>query len=625
MDNIELLQRLVSAVEESGANIAPTYQEYMPMAFAIANSCGEQGRTCFHRLCRISDKYNRTEADKLYDRALKDGRGQNSLGTVWHLAELAGVKMEANLAILQSCNSPHTHPRAHTREKELEAPKTEKTVQTPVHSGLPNCFPDYDWPAFIRQMVDCGESPAQRDVLLLGGLTVIGSTVNKLLYTPYGKKMKYPCLQTFIIAPPASGKGVISWSRKLAEPLHNTCMANYRKAMEAYQQEHSQWECLGKDKANQAEPQKPPLKLFIIPGNNSGTGVVENLIDADGIGLICEPEADTVSTAIGADYGHWSDTLRNCFDHERLAFNRRTNHEYRECRSSFLSVLLSGTPAQVKPLIPSAENGLFSRQVFYYMPPIEEWVDQFDTSGQDYDREFMTWGQQWERLLATLRTVVCSIRFELTSDQKQAFNSRLSQLFSHAGATHGDVMKSSVTRIAVNLCRMMSVVALLRALDPMLQAAGSGSAADSKTDGKRRLRNFMRRLLACPGLAAEEGTPKENVADGVVSRLVLSIGEADFEAVLGLAAPLYRHACYILSFLPAVEVPSVQLQRPEMIFDLLPMCFSRQDVLEQAVRFGIPENTMDSLLKRFTDKGLLAKSGRGEYEFASHVRARGCV
>ena len=35
MNNIESLQRLVDAVEKSGANVAPTYQEYMPMAFAI--------------------------------------------------------------------------------------------------------------------------------------------------------------------------------------------------------------------------------------------------------------------------------------------------------------------------------------------------------------------------------------------------------------------------------------------------------------------------------------------------------------------------------------------------------------------------------------------------------------
>ena len=94
-------------------------------------------------------------------------------------------------------------------------------------------------------------------------------------------------------------------------------------------------------------------------------------MDSGGVGLICETEADTVSTAIGGDHGHWSDLLRKCFDHDRLAYNRRTNHEYRECNVTFLCVLLSGTPAQIKPLIPSAENGLFSRQLFYYMPAIE--------------------------------------------------------------------------------------------------------------------------------------------------------------------------------------------------------------------------------------------------------------
>ena len=82
MDSIESLQRLVDAVEKTGANIAPTYQEYMPLAFAVANSCGEEGRSYFHRLCRLADKDRQTEAERLYDRALKDGRRQNSLGTV---------------------------------------------------------------------------------------------------------------------------------------------------------------------------------------------------------------------------------------------------------------------------------------------------------------------------------------------------------------------------------------------------------------------------------------------------------------------------------------------------------------------------------------------------------------
>jgi len=55
-----------------------------------------------------------------------------------------------------------------------------------------------------------------------------------------------------------------------------------------------------------------------------------------------------------------------------------TDQEYREVKKSYLSVLLSGTPAQVKPLIPSTENGLFSRQLFYYMHGIWAWINQFE-------------------------------------------------------------------------------------------------------------------------------------------------------------------------------------------------------------------------------------------------------
>ena len=152
MDSIESLQRLVDAVEKTGANIAPTYQEYMPLAFAVANSCGEEGRSYFHRLCRLSDKYRPTEADRLYDRALKDGRRQNSLGTVWHLAELAGVKPDPKLANLQASEAPRTHPRACAEGGGAEMVTTD---------SLP-CFPDYEWPAFLRQMAHSARTPWRR-------------------------------------------------------------------------------------------------------------------------------------------------------------------------------------------------------------------------------------------------------------------------------------------------------------------------------------------------------------------------------------------------------------------------------------------------------------------------------
>jgi hypothetical protein len=598
MNPLSDLERLVAAIEKQGANIAPTYQEYMPIAFAIANDCGKAGRTFFHRICRMSEKYVSTEADKLYDHALKGGNGRNGLGSVFHLADLAGVRLDKSLAEAGKLSNFQTFtPPSHTHTCTHE----EQSVK-----NVPPAFPEYPWPAFLKRMIDRGDTPAQKDILLLGGITVLGATLNKHLRILYGRKYHYPCLQTFIVAPPASGKGALAWTRRLAEPIHEAMMANYRQRHKAYREEKSRWDSLGKKKSDTPEPEMPPLKMFLIAGNNSGTGVLENLIEADGIGLICETEADTVSTAIGTEHGHWSDTLRKCHDHERLAFNRRTNREYRECPASYLSVLLSGTPAQVRPLIPSAENGLFSRQLFYRMPPIDEWADQFEQGDEDMDSLFSDWGRQWKKLVDYLHERVNVIQFHLSDTQKERFNSCFARIFGHAGLSYGYPMRSSVARIAINICRIASVVAFLRSVESLLIPQ---AILDSQFS-----------ILNCPDLSPAPEIPEENVRDGIVPSLELRIDDDDFKAVLSLVEPLYRHSAGILSLLPSDEVPRSRTPTPqEALFAALPLSFNRQQALEEAERNNIPTATLDTCLKRMQERGTLEKNGRGEYSFGDRV------
>lgn len=601
MNPLSDLERLVAAIEHQGANIAPTYQEYMPIAFATANDCGEAGRTFFHRICRLSEKYVYEEADKLYDHALKAGNGRNGLGSVFHWAEIAGVKTDKQLA-----DTFRQYLRENKNPSNLQAPLTPTHAHTYAREDLPPAFPDYPWPPFIKQMIDCGNSIAQRDILLLGVFTVLGGTLNKRVRVLYGQKYMYPCLQTFIVAPPASGKGALTWVRRLAEPIHEELMARYKDSLKNYREEKNRWDSLGKKRSETPEPEQPPLKMFLIAGDNSGTGILENLIEADGVGLICETEADTVSTAIGADHGHWSDTLRKCHDHERLAFNRRTNREYRECPASYLSVLLSGTPAQVRPLIPSAENGLFSRQLFYRMPPIDEWADQFEQGDEDMDSLFSDWGRQWKKLVDYLHERVNVIQFHLSDTQKERFNSCFARIFGHAGLSYGYPMRSSVARIAINICRIASVVAFLRSVESLLIPQ---AILDSQFS-----------ILNCPGLSPAPEIPEENVRDGIVPSLELRINDDDFQAVLSLVEPLYRHSAGILSLLPSDEVSRSRTPTPqEALFAALPLSFNRQQALEEAERNNIPTATLDTCLKRMQERGTLEKNGRGEYSFGGRV------
>lgn len=449
----------------------------------------------------------------------------------------------------------------------------------------PPLLPRYEWPLFLQRIVDCGETDAQQDTLLLGALTVLGASLNRRVRFLYGRKYVYPCLQTFVVAPPASGKGALTWIRKLVEPIHNRMMDECRRATEVYKREKQAFDQAGRAKAEMKMPEQPPLKMFLIAGNNSATGVLENLMDAGGVGLMCESEADTVSAAIGADYGHWSDTLRKAFDHDRLSFNRRTNHEYREISQTYLSVLLSGTPAQVKPLIPSAENGLFSRQLFYSMPATSEWVNQFGNveGTDDLNLRFETWGKEWQQQLQELASRVSVLTFELSDTQQFRFNATFTSLFDTACLTLNGTMKSSVTRLAVNILRLMSVVAFLRFTE----------------EGRKFL--------------PAEDIPAENVIDGTATRFTFCITEEDFEAVLALAQPLCQHASYVLAVLPEEEVTHHKVGAVDALLARLGPEFTSVEAHEAADIMGICPGTLKSYLQRLVKSGVLQRMGRGCY------------
>ena len=581
------LSRLVEAVRSAGVDIAPGYCEYVRLAFAIANDCGEAGREGFIALCSLSVKFNREKAERLFSNALKKGDHRIHLGTAFHLAELAGVRLEppsrprdthANNASNASNAAPFSHTRARDNNVEIEI---EEQVDPFTHLPF---FPEgHEWPRMLRQIMAFGQSREQRDVLLLGGLTTLGASLAQTLRFLYGGKWFFSSLQTFIVAPPASGKGVLAWTRMLVQPIHDEIRATVAEEMKRYKKEMTSFNSLGREKAKAEEPEMPLNRMFIFSGNNTGTGILQNIIDSGGVGIICETEADMVSNSIASDYGHWSEVIRSSFDHDPLSYNRRTDREYRELRHSHLSVLISGTPGQVKPLIPSSENGLFSRQMFYYMPRVLHWINQFSLQRTDTSLEFQKLG-------------VISLR--LTDAQIVSFNEVFQTLFERSRKGTGNEMNSSVVRMAINIGRILSIVALLRITGECEEAG-----------------DFAASLRKSPRLTPDPQTCSDNIKDGIITRWDLSIQEDDFQAVLSLAEPMYLHAVHILSFLPANEVKNRGMADQERLFITLDTGFTYQSLLEEAEKLKIPKNTACSCLQRWQKQGIVRKGEkRGDYK-----------
>ena len=195
MNELESLRRLTEAVETAKADIAPTYIEYVHLAFAIATDCGEEGRDFFHRLCRVSAKYQREHAERIFSNALTANHGDMHLGTVFYLAEAAGVTVRKEEVANSRTGTKGTagtaqklsaHTCARNKVYNSESPESEELLLgSEPKQPLPT-FPAADWPELLQRIMSYGSTDAQNDVMLLGALTALGSCMERYVRCPYG-------------------------------------------------------------------------------------------------------------------------------------------------------------------------------------------------------------------------------------------------------------------------------------------------------------------------------------------------------------------------------------------------------------------------------------------------------
>ena len=94
------------------------------------------------------------------------------------------------------------------------------------------------------------------------------------------------------------------------------------------------------------------------------------------------------------------------------------------------------------------------------MHGIYTWADQFACGEIDLDEIFRSIGRDWQLKLDILKEHgIHTLR--LTDEQKKEFNALFSDLFFRSDIANGNEMRSFIARLAVNICRIMSTIAML--------------------------------------------------------------------------------------------------------------------------------------------------------------------
>lgn len=377
------VERIVSLCEQQGADIAPSYEEWVKLGFALVDGYGENGRDYFMRLSSLHAGCTPEAAESQYDKCLCSSNSGITISTFFHLAKQAGIPISipnGKMAIWQNGNlKDHSDkqngveisksPNCQDGNMEISEEKEAVNIQNTKYPYCQNSktdisdkwileeeelplFPEKVYsrlPPFLDSVMKSAISPSDRDMLLIGAITVLSSTLGKVSGV-YDERIVYPNLYLFVSADAGMGKGALTLCRELVAPINAELRAVARQQLA--------------DSDSSKEKDIPMLAL-IIPANSSASAFIKTLADNNGTGLMFETEGDTLSQTLKSDYGNYSDTLRKAFHHEPVSLCRRKDWEFLELDCPKLSVVLAGTPGQVRNLIQDSENGLFSRFMFF--------------------------------------------------------------------------------------------------------------------------------------------------------------------------------------------------------------------------------------------------------------------
>ncbi len=224
-----------------------------------------------------------------------------------------------------------------------------------------------------------------------------------------------------------------------------------------------------------------------------------------------------------------------------------------------LSICLTGTPNQLVRLIPTAEDGLFSRFTFLTQPTQLEWLSAAPTEGErDYEQEYRRLGE--EVLEMHLQLLQSPTRVHFSKQQWKRHTALFEARLNEVKIENNPAAAAVVFRHGLIAMRMAAIFTVLRKWEDRLMM-------DSRY---------------CT--------------------------DTDFEAALQIALTGMEHALLVSSSLPDARYAAMPLKpfyRIKQFLELLPPKTAYSDMLRIAEQNAIPVTTAKRYIRKAISLNLL--------------------
>ena len=277
----------------------------------------------------------------------------------------------------------------------------------------------------IEKAISIAPQGEMRDMLLLSVLTNSAYALPAMrMYHGFPHHVYGPELMTMILAPAASGKGIMNYGKSLLQGIENE-----------------------------------DGEFIYLPANSSSAALMSYLKMLKGRGIMMATEIDTLSKALSSTTGGFSDTLRCMFEHETISKLRKNQEELIEIPDPHFSVLISGTFNQLKPLIKSRENGLMSRFASYVVKQIQDFDDRvwLDAEEDAVPQEVVLYEQLAKEIsqrYAWMKKAKHACYFYLTDAQRKSITRMFRGMYETLRPAFGNEFDSILKRMPVIMKRI---------------------------------------------------------------------------------------------------------------------------------------------------------------------------
>ena len=389
-------------------------------------------------------------------------------------------------------------------------------------------------PELMKSVLSLAHTPAEKDMLLMSALTACSGVLPNL-YFKYGigAKRYYPNLQLFIVGSAACGKGIANLALELVKPIH------------------------------EANP-------LIIPGDATYPAFYQTLAKQKGRGYIHESEGSVITDIWRSSTANYNTALRKAAEHETIS--RARCKEASVIENPQLSMVLTGTFSQYHALVPSIENGYFSRLLTLIVDEHQAFNSQYVQPSESSDETVKTCAEQlyhlYEKLLFSKPREFC-----LTPDQRTRLGHHLETAYPTLIRMLGEDFHSVVLRMAVHIERIAMILSALRSCEEQL-----------------KIKNYELRM--------ECSDVDYQTAEMIGNKLILHMAQA-YQLVKGTEK---------------IEAPKVKpLDQKQILLSLLPEEFESKMLVDEAQLQGISRRTAFNWIEEWQDHGTIIKIRHGVF------------